>query len=278
MLCAGCWRPLTGEPPACPACDSAQPPSDAQAKQRLKLWVRLSCAAGVAALVGLVVFIIHSGPPEGRADAAAALAPPIVAVAPPERMVPLVRTANECFSELEAKAKAAGNDVSTTGLVAMFTLKPAAPATITTARKRLKDLDARLLDYDAAIRKTAAELAAKVESADAPPQVKANVMAAVRESGTDLVKRCRESIAHQRQLVQHTQTIVAFIEPRLKRLSTKSAQTAFTNKADQAAFEKLAKQYDALEDESNTILRRIHQRSDQAKQQLLVALTQPHDK
>jgi TRAP-type mannitol/chloroaromatic compound transport system substrate-binding protein len=189
-------------------------------------------------------------------------------------MIPLVRMASECFSDLEAKAKAAGNEVSTAGLPAMFTLKPASPAALTAARSRLKAIDARLLEYDAAIRKSASKLTAAVESSDSPPQVKAIVMASVRESGTDLVKRCRESVAHQRRLVAYTEKIVSFIEPRLKKLSPKSAQTVFTTRADQAAFEKLIKQFDAYEEESTLTLRRIHQRADQAKQQLLVALTQ----
>jgi hypothetical protein len=192
-------------------------------------------------------------------------------------MVPLVRMASECFTELESHARSAGNEIAKAGLVAMFTLKPASAAQVEASRTKLKAVEGRLLEIDSDIRKSAAALGGKVASADAPADVKSNLLVAVRESGTELVKRCRESVAYQRRLVQQTNVILAFIQPRFKRLASKPQQTAFANRADQAAFEKLVKQFDRFEEESSMVLRRLHGRGDQSKQQLLVALTRPQD-
>lgn len=200
-----------------------------------------------------------------------------VAIQATEVLLPLVRMANESFTKIEGHAKTAGNETTMANLPAAFTLKPATPAALKADRARLKKLDARLLEIDAEIRNTAAGLALKVNAFDAPTRVKTTVLRAIRESGTELVKGCRESVAQQRQVVEKADLVLAYMEPRFKRFSAKTKQVVFTTKADQAVFDKLVKQYDACEEEATATLRRIHSRSDQSKQQLLVALTRPRD-
>jgi hypothetical protein len=241
-------------------------------RSRRNLW-RTALIPGY--LLVAVVFVFHAaGSKAGPAEAIAA--PPVIAVAvpPPQSMVPLIRLASECFTDLESQAKKAGNEAFTANLPAMFTLKPESVVHVRASRAKLKVIDAQLLEVDGDIRDSASSLGSKVEAADAPEAIKSTVMKAVRESGTELVRRCREAVAHQRRLVQQADIILAFIEPRIKRLAAKPKQTVFANRADQAAFEKLVKQYDAFEEQSTLLLRRLHSKGDESKQQLLVALTQ----
>ncbi len=243
-------------------------------KSRRALW-RTSLVP--AYLLVAVVFVFHAaGSSAGPAQAIAAPPLPAVVTPPPQSMVPLIRLASECFTDLESQAKKAGNEAFIANLPAMFTLKPTSPASLSASRAKLKAMDAELIEIDADIRSSAAALGSKVDAADAPASIRSTVMVAIRETGTELVRRCRESVAHQRRLVHQADLILAFIEPRFNRLAAKPKQTVFATRTDQAAFERLVKQYDLFEEQSTLVLRRLHSKGDESKQQLLVTLTQAH--
>jgi hypothetical protein len=139
------------------------------------------------------------------------------------------------------------------------------PKRVEASRARVKRLHARLNDYDARIRKSAAEVAVRVRASNAPAEVQAEFNTAVRDGGGDFVRQTLAFVALQHRALDKADELLALAQSRMGAYRVEDGnKLLFADPADQKKHDALRREMDALTTLRDASVRRLRTQAQDA--------------
>jgi hypothetical protein len=187
------------------------------------------------------------------------------AAEPANEFATLIPIASDCYTFMRKQPDFIVSEMTGGGVEKML-----APTTLENrkqldaSRARIRKLQDRLADYDARIRKKAADLTARVQASAAPEKVKAKFLGSVRRSGGDLVRGVLEFVALNRKTLTTTDQMLEFLRSRSDRFTVVHKRPMFADAADGKKYEELRKQLDDLSDQVARVGRFVRAQGEQA--------------
>ena len=188
---------------------------------------------------------------------------------PADPFATLMPIAEDCFAFMRKQPDFIVSEMKGGGVERMLT--PAAledRKQLAASRARIKKMQDRLADYDARIRKKAAELPAKVNASGAPAKVRESFLAAARQSGGDLVRGLLEYVALNRKTLTTTDQMLEFLRARTDRFTVVNNRPMFGDAADSRKYDELRKQLDGLSDQAERLRRFVRTQAEDAIREL----------
>jgi len=181
---------------------------------------------------------------------------------------PLRPMALECFAFVGRQPMAIVAEFDNAGFARLLAPREMDdPKRLEASRARIKRLHARLNDYDARIRKSAAEVAVKVRASKAPPEVQAEFNAAVRDGGGDFVRQTLAFVALQHRALDKADELLALAQSRSGggyRVDGGGSKLVFADPADQKKHDALRREMDALTTLRDASVRRLRTQAQDA--------------
>jgi hypothetical protein len=242
-------------------------------KSRRKLWVAAT-GPGILVMTALYVNTVFRlsaeslGVTSPASVAAATTRPvagattlPAIQVTPAvlsmaEEHEPLLRAAREAFTFVRQQGDAIRAECELAGVPKMLTPAALADAKrVAAARQRLKRLHQRLDDYEARVRKSAADVAAKVRSSDAPPTVKERFLAAFGPASEQAIRHATDFIALEHRALGQADAVLALVQSRPGKFD--AARGSFASADDQTAYARLRRQLGESSAQEQQMLQRF---------------------
>jgi hypothetical protein len=180
---------------------------------------------------------------------------------------PLRPMARECFIFVSRQPMAIVAEFDNAGFMRLLAPREMEdPKRLEAGRARIKRLHARLNDYDARIRKSAAEVAVKVKAANVPAEVKAEFNTAVRVSGGDFVRQTLAFVALEHRALDKGDELLALAQSRAGgyRVDSGANKLVFADPADQKKHDTLRREMDDLTTLRDAAVRRLRMQVQEA--------------
>ena len=180
---------------------------------------------------------------------------------------PLRPMARECFTFVSRQPMAIVAEFDNAGFMRLLTPREMEdPNRLEAGRARIKRLHVRLNDYDARIRKSAAEVAVKVKASNVPAEVKAEFNTAVRDSGGDFVRQTLAFVALEHRALDKGDELLALAQSRAGgyRVDGGGNKLVFADPADQKKHDTLRREMDDLTTLRDAAVRRLRMQVQEA--------------
>jgi hypothetical protein len=184
---------------------------------------------------------------------------------------PLRPMALECFAFVGKQPMAIVAEFDNAGFARILAPREMEdPKRLEASRARIKRLHARLNDYDARIRKSAAEVAVKVRASNAPAEVQAEFNTAVRDGGGDFVRQTLAFVALEHRALDKADELLALAQSRAGGYRVDGSgggganKLVFAEAADQKKHDALRREMDALTTLRDASVRRLRTQAQDA--------------
>jgi len=203
--------------------------------------------------------VVFAGPTTKQAAAEAAAR----ASAAFEPLRPLAR---DCFTFIGKQPSAIVSEFDSAGIARLLSPREMEDAKrLDASRARIKRVHARLNDYEARIRKSAADVTTKVQTSNSPAEVKADFILAVRECGGDFVRQTLAFIALQRRTLDKGDELLALAQSRVGGYRVEGGnRLVFAAAADQQKCDALRRELDELTVQRDAAVRRLRTQAQDA--------------